>query len=295
MLKAALWMMGAIIAFSLMAVGARELAGEINVFQILFFRSVMGLVIVSVLILSTGQRNLFVTRRVNLHIGRNIFHFAGQYGWFLGIGLLPLAEVFALEFTVPIWTVLIASVFLKEYLTARKLTAILVGVIGVLVIIRPGAQILDVASMIVLASAACFGVSYVATKGLSSSESSLTVLFYMCLIQLPVSLLFTVGHWIEPTPLQWLWVSIVSVAALGAHYCVTRAMKLAEAGVVVTLDFLRLPLIAAVGVVFYSEAFDIALILGAALMLIGNLINLHRPGASNLLAKPPKIVTTPKR
>lgn len=287
-MKAALWMLGAIISFSLMAVGARELTGEIDIFQVLFCRSVMGLVIVALLILGSRQYSLFATRRTSLHAGRNICHFAGQYGWFLGIGLLPLAEVFALEFTVPIWTVLIASVFLKEHLTLRKVTAVLVGALGVLVIIRPGTQILDVAAIIVLASAACFGASYVLTKGLSSTENSLTVLFYMCLMQLPAGLLLTLGHWIQPTPLQWAWLSVVGVAALGAHYCVTQAMKLSEAGVVVTLDFLRLPLIAAVGVVFYNEAFDSALLLGAALMLFGNLINLHRPAASNLL------VTTPK-
>ncbi len=271
-----LWMTGTLLSFCMMAVGARELAGEINTFQMLFFRSLIGLIVITLVIYGSGRRDLFFTRRRALHIGRNIFHFGGQYGWFTGIGLLPLAEVFALEFTVPLWTLLFAALLLKEGMTGRKVLAILFGIAGVLVIVRPGAGIFDNASLIVLTAAICYAISHVSTKALSDSESPLTVLFYMCLVQLPIGLLFSLSDWRFPNTLQWFWLLVVGISALTAHYCITRAMRLSEAGIVVTLDFLRLPLIAVVGVLFYQEPFESALLLGAGLMLLGNLLNVYQ-------------------
>ncbi len=271
-----LWMTGTLLSFCMMAVGARELAGEINTFQTLFFRSLIGLIVITLVIYGSGRRDLFFTRRRALHIGRNIFHFGGQYGWFTGIGLLPLAEVFALEFTVPLWTLLFAALLLKEGMTGRKVLAILFGIAGVLVIVRPGAGIFDNASLIVLTAAICYAISHVSTKALSDSESPLTVLFYMCLVQLPIGLLFSLSDWRFPNTLQWFWLLVVGISALTAHYCITRAMRLSEAGIVVTLDFLRLPLIAVVGVLFYQEPFESALLLGAGLMLLGNLLNVYQ-------------------
>ena len=270
-----LWMMGGLVSLSLMAIGARELAGHITTFQILFFRSVISLIVITLIINKSKKPNLYSSKRIKLHIVRNIFHFVGQYGWFLGLGLLPLAHVFALEFTVPLWTLIIAALFLKEGITIKKTIAVFFGVAGVLVILKPGIEIIEPASLIVLVAAIGYSVSHVTTKSLSNTEDTLTVLFYMCLIQLPIGLLLTIHDWVFPDLKQWLWLGVVGITALTGHYCITNAMKLAEAGIVVTLDFLRLPLIAVVGVIFYNEAFEFAVILGASLMLFGNLINLN--------------------
>lgn len=273
-----LWMMGALLSLSLMAVGARELSGSVDTFQTLFIRSVIGLAIISVIIYRVGGKKHFITQRPKLHIVRNLFHFGGQYGWFLGIGLLPLAQVFALEFTVPFWVAIIAAVFLGEQLTARRMLAVALGVSGVVVILKPGIEMLELASLVVLASALSFSCAYVATKSLSRSEHPLTVLFYMCLVQMPVSLILALPNWSLPRdPGQWWWLFIVGVTALTAHFCITTAMKTSDAGIVVTLDFLRLPLIGLVGILFYREPFDMVLLLGAGLMLAGNLINIYRP------------------
>ncbi|MFT5395977.1 MAG: drug/metabolite transporter (DMT)-like permease [Gammaproteobacteria bacterium] len=281
-MNVALWMIGGLVSLSMMAIGARELAGEITTFQILFFRSVISLIIITLIIYKSKKTRLFSSKRIKLHIVRNVFHFVGQYGWFLGLGLLPLAHVFALEFTVPLWTLVIAALFLKEGITARKVIAVLFGVAGVYVILKPGIEIVDSASIIVLIAAIGYSVSHVTTKALSNTEDTLTVLFYMCLIQLPIGLLLTINDWVFPNLEQWLWLGVVGITALTAHYCITNAMKLTEAGIVVTLDFLRLPLIAVVGVIFYNEAFEVAVILGASLMLFGNLINLKSSKAKRL-------------
>lgn len=270
-------MIGALASFSLMAIGARELSGELSIFQILFFRSVIGLLFISFVILYFKNKVSIRTEKIGLHSFRNVIHFFGQYGWFLGIGILPLAEVFALEFTVPIWTLIIAAIFLGEAITTTKFISVFLGMVGVLVIVQPGYAILNSASFIVLAAAICYAISHTATKSLSSSESAISILFYMCLIQLPVGLLLSLANWSWPIGEQWLWLIVIGFTALSAHYCMTKAMQYAEVTTVVTMDFLRLPFIALVGMFFYGEQFEMSLIVGGALMLIGNLIRIKRP------------------
>ena len=275
-MRAVFWMIGTLLSFSLMAVCARELSGEIATHQTLFIRSAIGLACISIILLASRERVKIQTNRLGLHTLRNIFHFTGQYGWFLGIGLLPLAEVFALEFTVPIWTLIVAAIALGEKITTRKVVSILLGSLGVIVILKPGITIINVASFIVLASAICYSISHTATKSLSSSESAVSILLYMCLIQLPIGFFLSISNWAWPSGLQWFWLLIVGLTALSAHYCLTSAMRYAEATTVVTLDFLRLPLIALIGVLLYSEQLELSLLIGGLLMLAGNVVSLKQ-------------------
>ncbi len=268
-----LWMMGTLASFSCMAIAVRELEGAIDTFQILFIRSLMGLIVISVIIIAKKDYQLFSTQKLPLHLWRNSSHFAGQYGWFLGLTLLPLATVFALEFTVPVWTAIVAAILLKERITTKKATAILLGLVAVLIIVKPGNDLFNSASFIVLLSAFFYALAYVANKSLIGTEQPLTILFFMCLIQLPIGFIFTVFNWSSPNSIQWSWLIIIGVCALSAHYCIARAMQLSQVSTVVTLDFLRLPLIALVGVVFYAEDFHISILVGGAIMLLGNVIN----------------------
>jgi len=276
-LKVVLWMIGALFSFCFMAVGARELSDNIGVFQVLSIRSVIGIAVIAFIIVKSKKTSLFHTQRIKTQVGRNLVHFLGQVTWFVGIGLLPLAEVFAIEFTAPLWTLLIAAVFLKEKLTPRKCMAVFLGLVGVYIILQPDSNTFNSASIIVLVAAISFGFTFVATKSLSTSDEPLTILFYMCLLQLPMGLVLTGFNWVMPNAMQWGWIVIISLTALSAHFCINNALKLAEVGVVVTLDFLRLPLIALVGVMFYSEAFNMTLMIGALVMLVGNLLNAYQP------------------
>ena len=273
-IHAALWMAAALVSFILMAVAGRELAADFSTFQILFFRSVIGVVLLGFWLGITGFEQI-KTQRLQAHAGRNIAHFAGQYGWFYGLGLIPLAEVIALEFTTPVWTALLAAVFLREKLTAPRWLALVCGMAGLLLILRPGAGVIQPASLAVLVAAMAYACSYILTKSLTSSETPVCILFYMTLMQLVMGIIPALTHWQTPVGGQWLWVGSVGVTALTAHYCMTRAFRLADAGVVVPLDFLRLPLIAVVGYLFYHEGLDIWVLAGALIMFSGNLVNLR--------------------
>jgi drug/metabolite transporter (DMT)-like permease len=289
-------MSGALASFCILAVGARELSAELSIAQTLCIRSAIGLLFLSLIYLinkvvfrrvltkKTEVNNLSSTlnnKRVDsyvlggfsLQVFRNIFHFTAQYGWFFGIGLLPLAEVFALEFTVPIWTLLIAVLFLDEKVTPTKSIAIILGTLGVLVIVQPGQAVINSASFVVLGSAIFFAVTYTLTKLLSATYSPFSILLYMCAIQFPIGLVLSFNNWLWPDYIQWLWLIVIGLSALSAHFFITKAMQFAEVTTVVTLDFLRLPLITLVGVLLYAESFELSLIFGGVLMLLGNVLN----------------------
>lgn len=273
MLKASYWMFVTLLSFSLMAVSVKELSQLINTSEIIFFRSLVSLLIITPIILAFGFRKVF-TKKTGTHITRNIAHFFGQYGWIYGIAFIPLAEVFALEFTVPIWTAIIATLLLKERITKARIVAIVFGIFGVLIILRPGIEIIQFASIAVLCGAICYGLSHTLTKSLVKSDSPLSIIFYMALIQLPIGLALSLNSWVMPTGIMWLWIFITGITALSAHYCMAKAMTYADAMVVVPLDFLRLPLIMVVGLIIYNEKIEWVVLIGAIAMLLGNFINL---------------------
>jgi drug/metabolite transporter (DMT)-like permease len=274
---AAGWMVGALLSFMAMAVGGRELAGGLSTFQILFFRSLIGLAVIGLLLWRAGWA-LARTARPGLHLVRNLAHFGGQFGWFLGLGYIPLAEVFAIEFTTPIWTAIWAALLLGERVTGPRAAAVGLGLAGLLLILRPGLQAVQPVALAVLASAVCYALSHTLTRRLALNDAPLTILFFMTVIQLPMGLILSLPSWRWPMAEQWPWLMLVGLSALSAHYCMARALALADATVVVPLDFLRLPLIAVVGAVFYGEPLAAPVFGGAALMLLGNWINLRAEG-----------------
>jgi len=270
LLRAAFWMVGALFSFAAMAVAIRELSTDYNAFQILLFRSGIGLVVIlAVASASRGGFGQLRSGQMKLQLFRNFIHYGGQWGWTVGIGLLPLATVFALEFTTPIWAAILAVLFLGEKLNQGRIIAILLGFAGILVIVRPGAEIVDLASLIVLGAAFCYAAAHTSTKRLTRTDTTLAVLFWMSLLQLPMGLVPAILDWTDPTLADVPAFIATGLAALSAHYCLTSALSLADATVVIPLDFLRLPLIAVVGALMYAESFDPFVLAGGALIFAG--------------------------
>ena len=274
-----LWMLGAICSFATLALAGRALAGELDAFQIMLYRSVISLLVVVGLLAHGGSGETgfgqLRTSVPTLHLGRNLVHYVGQYSWFYALPLLPLAQITALEFSAPVWTILLAAAVLGERLTARRGLAVLLGFGGILVILRPGAVPVEPAALVVLGAAFCYAVVFVVTKRMTATETPLAILFYMFLIQSVVGLGPALPGFVAPPVEDWPWVFAVGVSGLAAHYCLTRAFMAAEAGVVAPVDFLRLPLLGAVGWLLYGEGVDGWLIAGAGLIVAGVWINVR--------------------
>ena len=285
-LKAAVWMIGTMVSFSLMAISGRELAPELNTFEIMFFRSLIGLVLVVTIGTLSGTLHQIKTDRLGLHMLRNTAHFTGQNLWFLAVAFIPFSQVFALEFSTPLWVALLAPVFLGEVLTRRRLLSVGIGFSGVLIVARPDFSQLNPAILAAMACAICFACSLMTTKKLTIDQSTTCILFWLTLMQLGMGVVAVVltGSLSAPQGIDYIWVTIVSICGLTAHFCIARALALAPAIVVIPLDFLRLPLISLIGFLAYNEAFEWAVVFGAMLIFTAVLINLQAERQRNRAA-----------
>lgn len=274
-LRGVLWMGGAVLSFSTMAVAARELLAHMGPFQILFVRSAVMLAIVLVIV-AQAENAVTATRRLPLHVFRNVIHLGGQYCWVFAIGALPLATVFAIEFTMPVWTAVLAFIFLGERLSRPRVIMLVLGLTGVLIILRPGFGFFHLGALVALAASLFYAGNMIATKQLSGTDSPLAVLFWMSVVQTPLALAAALPGWVSPPISHLPWMILIGVGSYTAHYCMTRAFKLADATVAVPIDFVRLPLIAVVGTLFYDEPFDPMIIVGAAVIFTGTYYSLSR-------------------
>ena len=273
-IKAALWMAGWLALMLIMPVAGREAAREIDLVQIMEMRSVIGFLMLYPLIHLSGGLGAMKTSRLWLHIARNFVHYAAQYGWLLAITLIPLAQVVSIEFTMPIWTAILAVTLLGERMSAWKNAAVALGLIGVVIIVRPGVAEINVGQLVALATAVGFGISVTMIKSLTRTDGVLTIMFWMVVVQSAIGLIPAIAVWRWPSGLAWAWIFLIAFCGTFSHYCMTRALRHADATVVVPMDFLRVPLSAVVGWLVYTEDIDALTALGATLILAGNLLNL---------------------
>lgn len=278
---AAFWMLGGIVSFSVMAIAGRTLSLEHDTFEILLFRSVIGIGLVLLVAAIAGTLPQISTRNMSLHVTRNVFHFTGQNLWFFAITVLPLAQVFALEFTSPIWVALLAPLVLSETLTRGRLFAIALGFVGVLVVVRPDPMALDIRVLAALASAIGFAGSALFTRKLTRTVSITCILFWLTTIQAILGVVCAGwdGAIRMPGPDALPWMCLLAAAGLTAHFCLTTALGLAPAAIVMPMDFARLPVIAVIGMLLYGERIDIWIALGAAIIFGANWLNI-REGSS---------------
>jgi drug/metabolite transporter (DMT)-like permease len=216
------------------------------------------------------------TQRLGLHVLRNSIHYAAQYMWAFSLTLLPLAMVFSLEFTMPAWTAVLAVWLLHERMSVSRIGVVVLGVVGVLVILRPGLADINPGAFLVLAAAFGYATVNIATKRLTMTETTFGIIFWMAVIQLPFSLIgsdlsaFLHLGWAHLLPALG-----VGISGTTSHYCLSNAFRQGDATLVVPLDFMRIPLIAIVGWIFFNETLDIFVFLGAAIIIAGVLWNLR--------------------
>ena len=275
-MKATVWMIGAMFSFSLMAVSGRELATNLNTFEIMLFRSIIGFLIVLAIGYFAKTLAEIKRDRLGLHLFRNLAHFSGQNLWFLAVASIPFSQLFALEFSTPVWVALLAPLFLGEVLTKQRVLAVILGFAGVLIVARPDINQFDFAIVAAVACAICFAGSMMATKSLTSDQSITCILFWLTLMQLAMGLVASVftGTITFPEGINIFWIVIVGIGGLTAHFCITNALALAPAIVVIPLDFMRLPLISVIGFLAYGEAFELPILVGAGVIFIAILLNL---------------------
>ena len=286
----------ALFSFSAIAIAGREAGRGLTTNELIFWRSVLGIVVLCVIYLAQPKRRAMgrdgiATAVLPWHIVRGLVHFTAQYSWLYALILIPLTQLFALEFTSPLWVAILAPLFLGERLTGWRIAAAVLGFIGALIVVEPGlltGQLQMTASIgtaFAAFSALGFASSMILTKRLTRTEPALRILFWMQVLQAIIAAIILGGigmttgawpvSWTAQVPLaQWGWVSVIGIAGLTAHFGLTRAFGLADAIIVAPMDFLRLPLIAVVGALVYGENLSVSVGLGAGIVVAANALNM---------------------
>ena len=276
-LRAALWMSGAIISFTSMAVAGRAVSFELDTFEIMTFRSLTGMIIVIVLGGLTGTLRDVNRQRLGLHAFRNLAHFTGQNLWFYALAVIPLAQVFALEFTTPIWVILLSPFLLGERINRIGAFAAALGFVGVMIVTQPGVTPISAGIIAAATAAIGFALTAIFTRKLTQTDSITCILFWLTIMQFCFGLI-TAGYDGDialPSSASVPWLILIGCAGLLAHFCLTTALSLAPTSIVMPIDFIRLPVIAVVAAYLYSEPLDVWVFVGAACIFGANYVNIR--------------------
>jgi len=262
-------MAAATVAFAAMHGGVRYLSVELDLhpFEIAFFRNLFGMIALAPWFLRQGLVRPLRTHRFGLHALRAGFNVVAMLLFFTGLSLTPIAQVQALGFTAPLFASLLAVMLLGERMQLWRWSALIVGFAGALIIIRPGVQMIDPGSLLVLGSAAVWSLAIIVIKTLSRTDSSVTITAYMVVLMTPLSLVPAVFFWQWPDPWQLTWLVVVGVAGTLAQLAMAQALHLADTTIVMPLDFMKLIWGAIIGYLLFGEVPESAVWIGGGVIV----------------------------
>ncbi|NQW00998.1 MAG: DMT family transporter [Rhodospirillales bacterium] len=254
-LKGILWMLFYAVAISVMHTSIRFVSEGMHPFEIAFFRCVFALITVAPFFIRQGWAPLR-TKRFPMLLTRGVINIYCMLAFFYAVSIVPLAEITALSFSAPIFAVVLAVFIFKEKVGLRRWSAIFVGFLGTVVILRPGFQEFSLGQFLVLSSAFAWAICIIIVKELGKTETSVTIATYMSLVMAPLSLIAAVGVWVWPTPEQWFWLAFIGIIGGAGQMAMTESLRSAPTHVVSPIDFTRLIFIATLGFIFFDQVPD---------------------------------------
>lgn len=262
-----LLMMASTLGFAAMHVLVRYVSAELHPFQIAFFRNAFGVVVFLPFMLQTGLA-VFHTRRFGLHGFRALLNVAAMLCFFSALSMTPVAQVTALAFTAPVFAAVLSVLLLGERVHVRRWSAILLGFLGTLVVLRPGFQSIDLGSLLTLVSAVLWAATMIVIRVLGRSESSLTITAYMNVLLAALSFLPALLVWQTPSLAALLWLLLIGILGTLAQIALAQSLKEAEPGAVMPFDFLKLIWVAILGYLLFAELPDAFIWLGGAIIVL---------------------------
>ena len=291
----ALWMTAASMAFAVMIILIRILTETFDPLQVVFFRCAFGLVAMLPWLIGHGIGALR-TQRLGLHAIRAASGIVSMALWMTALAMIPLAQATALSFTAPIFASVLAVFFLGEVMRLRRWSATVLGLLGTLIIIRPGFESFQPVAVLVVASALIGSTSTIMVKIMARTDSTGTIVIYMVLFMTPLSLLPALLVWQDPTLVELGWAALLGLAGTLGHVCLTRALAAADATVVIPFDYLRLPAVALIAFLAFGEEPSVWTWIGGAVIAASSLYMTLREARLRRKADPlPATVTDPDR
>ena len=264
-LRAALLMLFSTLVLSSMHALVRYLGQQLHPFEIAFFRNLFGLLVILPLLIRHGRQS-FATKQPGLQLLRGLSSIVAMLGWFYGLSLVPLAEATAISFSSAIFATLGAVLILGERMRLRRWSAVIVGFLGTLVLLRPGFTEVGPGVLLILLSSVCWGASIVIVKRLGRTDSALAIVTWMSIMLTLYSLPPALWVWQQPTPVQLGWLLLIGLLASAGHLAMVSALKLVDASSLTPLDYTRLIWTALIGYLVFGELPDVWTWIGGSLI-----------------------------
>jgi drug/metabolite transporter (DMT)-like permease len=245
-------MLGAMACFSSMSIFIRLSAQEIPVFEVVFFRNFLAVLLMLPWLTRHGLGALH-TKRIGLLTTRSGVNVIGMFAGFAAVTMIPLAEATALGFTAPLWSTIGAALVLGEVIRMRRVTALAIGFLGVLIVLRPGVEAVSLGAVLALSNAFLIAVTTLIVKRLTSTERPDAIVLWMALLQTPMSLIPALFVWENPALMTWVWLWCLAIAGTLGHLCWTRAYAASEVSQLQPLEFIKLPMIGLFAFLAFAE------------------------------------------
>ncbi len=273
--RAALLMLGSTAFFAVMVITIRLASETLHTFEVAFFRSFFGLIAALPLLLMHGP-GLLRTQQLPRYTVRCVLGVLSMFCGFWAIGNLPLAQAVSLSYSTPLFVTIAAVLWLGEQVRARRWTAVILGFIGVLIIVRPGTADFSAGTLIAISAAVISGIVAIQIKQLSHTEPADRIVILTTLFWVPLSLLPALTVWEWPQGVTWLWVAAAGVLGTGGHKLGKGALELGDVSALTPISFMQLPIVAAFGFFLFGEGVDRWTVLGAAIIFGANAYIAHR-------------------
>jgi drug/metabolite transporter (DMT)-like permease len=273
-MRAALLMLASTLFFGLMAVTIRYASRTLPTFEIAFWRNAFGLMALLPLLLRSGAS--LRTHQLPKYLLRSTIGIGSMLCSFWAIGHLPLSQAISLSYSTPLFVTIAAVIWLGEIVRRRRWTAVLLGFVGVLVIVRPGTSGFTHGSLVALAAAVLSAVVAIQIKQLSRIDAPDTIVFYTYVFWVPLSLVPALFVWVWPAPTAWLWLVLTGLFGTGGQLLWTRALRLGDVSALTPISFMQLPVVSIAGYLLFDENIDRYTVIGAAVIFAANAYIAHR-------------------
>lgn len=273
--RAVLLMVASTLMFGSMAAVIRLASEQLHAFEIAFFRNFFGLVFALPLLFRHGP-SLLKTLKLPLYLLRCLIGIVSMLAGFWAIVHMPLAQAISISYATPLFVTIGAVLVLGEVVRIRRWTAVLMGFVGVLVIVRPGADTFTLAALVALVAAALSACVAISIKFLSRTEKPDAIVLYTTLLWVPMSLVPALFVWIWPTGIIWLWIVLSGFFGTAGHMLWTRALKLGDASMLTPISFLQVLVVSVYGYFLFDEVLDRWTMIGAAIIFGSNVYIAHR-------------------
>lgn len=286
--QAILLMLASMIGFASMSIVIRMVGQTMHSTQVVLLRNIISLLLIIAwsIWLYKGRPN-FRTVRLTNHFWRSTFGIAAMQLWFYSLTIMPVTLATALSYTTPVFTTIIAIVFLGEKAGWRRWTAIIISFIGVWVILRPDSAALEGSAGIVLVASMLMAIAGILVKTLTRTEAPETIIFYMSVFMLGWSIIPALFHW-GPISLYQLWlVFLIALLSTAAHLCMTRAFVRSDMVTLMPFDFIRMLVVALLAYIFFDEKATAYTWIGSLLILLSTVYIAHRETADRRVTPSP--------